>query len=95
MTYYAILSTFAFFQIIFILGALFGWISLKAFFIELAAFTVAIVLAVNMYLINMYCKYTGTPYKKKRYYEAVRWIGLVAGYWTIAFSAKFFMIIFG
>ena len=34
-------------------------------------------------------------YRNRKFYWSVRYVGLVAGYWTVAFSAKFFMILFG
>jgi len=90
-----VLITFAGMQVIFLLLALFTFISLRVMFIELTAFTGALVLTVNFNLVGAYCKLTGTPYKNRKYYHSVRWVGIVGGYWTAAFSLKFFLILLG
>ena len=75
--------------------ALFGWVELNAFFYEIAGFTFAIVLGLNMYLVSSYLKLTGQPYKYQKSYEAVVWIGVTAGVWTLGFMIKFFIVIAG
>lgn len=75
--------------------ALFGWINLNVFFYEISGFTAAIVVGLNLNLIVSYLKMAGLPYKNQESFEAVRWIGLTAGVWTIGFVIKFFVVIFG
>ena len=75
--------------------ALFGSISLNAFFGEITGYTAAVVLYVNLYLIYSYCNLTGTPYKSKKAYESVRWLGIVGGYWSAAFGLKFVGVFLG
>lgn len=89
------LITFAGMQIIFLLLSLFQFITLRAMFIELTAFTGTLVLTVNFNLIFTYCKLAGTPYRSRKFYHSVRWVGLVGGYWTVAFTLKFLLILLG
>ena len=74
---------------------LFGLCSLNAFFAEITAFTGLIVLGVNTYLVFTYCKYTGTPYKNRKSFQSVRWVGLIGGVWSIAFAVKFLTVLLG
>jgi hypothetical protein len=70
-------------------------VSLNAFFYELAGFTAAIVVGMNIYLIGSYLKLAGTPYKTQKSFEAVRWLGIVGGIWTLGFTIKFVIVIEG
>lgn len=95
LTYNIVLATFTLFQIGFVVLSLFSIINLRGFFIELTTFSSVVIVSCNFYLCFTYCKNTGSPYKNRKYYEAVRYIGLVGGYWTCAFLFKLFMMIFG
>lgn len=61
----------------------------------MTGFTGVIVLGVNGYLIFSYCKMTGTPYKNRKSYQSVKWVGLIGGYWSIAFGLKFCGVLLG
>ena len=93
--FYVMIVLFLATQGLMVFLALFGWIDLNAFFYEIAGFTAAIVLGLNLYLISSYLKMAGQPYKNQKSFEAVRWIGMTAGIWTIGFVIKFFVVIFG
>lgn len=77
------------------MAALFSWIKLEAFFAEITGYTGALVFGCNVYLLFTYCKHTGSPYKDRKHFRAVRWIGLIGGYWSIAFGMKFTGVILG
>ena len=75
--------------------SLFNVISLDTFTYEISCFTGFIIIWVNLYLIFTYCKLTGSPYKNRECYLGVRWIGIIACYWTFAFGLKFMIFILG
>lgn len=77
------------------LFALFGWVDLNVFFYEITGFTGAVIFGVNCNLIGSYCKVAGAPYKNRKAYESVRWIGIVGGYWSVGFTCKFLTILLG
>jgi len=67
-SYYSLIGVFVFLQVILLLLSLFDVINLNAFFGEITGFTVTLILGVNFYLIFIYCKNTGTPYKSRKSY---------------------------
>lgn len=93
--YYLMIGAFIAVQILMMLLSLFDVIPLESFFAEITGFTGAIVLGINMYLTFTYCKLTGTPYKSRKSYQSVKWVGLIGGYWSIAFGLKFSAVLLG
>lgn len=75
--------------------SIFNVINLNVFFGEISGFTAAFILGVNFYLIFSYCKMTGTPYKNRKSYLSVKWVGIVGGVWTIGFVIKFLIVLLG
>ena len=95
IVYYSVLGMFIIVQGLMMFLAIFKWIELTAFFIEITGFTIGIILIVNGYLIFQYCKLAGAPYKNQKFYRNVRWIGIVGGYWSVAFCLKFLGVLLG
>lgn len=93
--YYFMIGAFVVVQAILIVAALFSWIKLEAFYAEITGYTGALILGLNIYLMFTYCRLTGTPYKTRKHFQAVRWIGLIGGYWSLAFGMKFCSVIIG
>ena len=93
--YYFMIGAFVVVQAVLIVAALFSWIKLEAFYAEITGYTGALILGLNIYLMFTYCRLTGTPYKTRKHFQAVRWIGLIGGYWSLAFGMKFCSVILG
>lgn len=88
ITILSLISVFVGLQILLMVFCFFNLISLKAFFIEIIAFTAIIILGLNINQIVLYFKLAGLPYKSRRHYSYVRKVGIVCLVWSIAFVAK-------
>jgi hypothetical protein len=82
-------------QALLVVAAFFGLIELEAFSIEITSFTGVLILMVNGHLMFTYFRLSNDPYKDREHFEAVRWVGLIAGYWSIAFGMKFTGVLLG
>jgi hypothetical protein len=82
-------------QALLVVAAFFGLIELEAFSIEITSFTGVLILMVNGHLMFTYFRLANDPYKDREHFEAVRWVGLIAGYWSIAFGMKFTGVLLG
>lgn len=91
----AIISFIALFvgvQVLLMLLCFFEAISIEAFYLEIISFTGIIVVGVNVYLVFVYCKLVGSPYKDRKSYKYVRHLGIVCGVWSVAFGLKFIAV---
>jgi hypothetical protein len=82
-------------QALLVVAAFIGLIELDAFSIEITSFTGLLVFMVNGHLMFTYFRLANDPYKDREHFEAVRWVGLIAGYWSIAFGIKFTGVLLG
>lgn len=93
--WYGVLATFVIVQIVLMGLSLFSLVDLNVFFWEITGFIGCLILGVNFYLIFTYLKMTGVPYKNHKSYQSVKWIGMVGGYWSLAFTIKFVTVLLG
>ena len=89
---FSIMGVFVATQLVMMVLALFDVVSVSLFVSQCWIFTVVIMVFLNVNQIVNYFKMAGRPYKKEKFYENVKHVGLVIFLWNLGFIVKFGVI---
>jgi hypothetical protein len=83
-------------QVVLMIGIMFKWdISLDGFVYEFNVLTTILAIALNVNMTVFYCKNAGSPYKNEKMRKKVHTYAVAVSVWTVAFTARFLITVFG